>query len=145
MRALAQEFDTHGLAIFLVHDGKVFAVHAVDILGDQDGARLAAVTEGIAGGLEGEGALWAMAHVALKVVDDQLFVVVEVPHHDGGFDDLDGAGHGVGAADSEKATGDTATRRIAWIGAREGIERIGGGAIGRHRDGLLEDHAGDGG
>lgn len=144
MGALAQLLDTHGLAVLLVHDGKVLSIHAVDILGDEDGARLATVTEGIAGGIEGEGAVSAVADVALKVVDHQLLVIVEVAHHDGRLDNLDSAGHIVGAADSEEATGKTATRRIAWIGARRG-KRIRDGAIGRHRDGLLEDHARDGG
>jgi hypothetical protein len=83
--------------------------------------------------------------VVLEAVDDQLFIVVEVSHHDGGLDDLDGARHSVGAAYSEEPPGDAATRGIAWIGAREGIERSGVGAFGRHGDGLSECHARDGG
>lgn len=144
MGALAQELDPHGLAVLLVHNRKVFAVHAIEILGDIDGTALATLAEGIIVGLEGEGALGAVAHVVLKAVDDQLFVVVEVAHHDGGLDDVDGSGHGVGAAYSEETPSEAATRWIAWIGARGGIVRSGVGAIGRHRDGLLEDHARNG-
>jgi hypothetical protein len=145
MRTLAQHLDPHRLVVFLVHNREVFSVHAVEVLGDIDGAVLTPLTEGIVGRLEGKGALSAVAHMALKVVDDQLFVVVEVAHHDGRLDDLDGGRHGVGAADSEEASSEAATRSIACIVARRGNERIGGGASGRHRDGLLEDHARDGG
>lgn len=135
---LAQGLDSHRLAVFLVHDREVFSIDAVDVIGDDLGAALATLTEGITAGLEGEGAGSAVAHMALEFVDDQLFVVVEVAHHDGGLDDLDGAGHCVGAADSEEPPSEAATRR-------RGRAKRSGGAIGRHRDGLLEDHARDGG
>jgi hypothetical protein len=137
---LAQELDSHRLAVFLVHDRKVFSIHAVEVLGHDNGAALATLTKGVTAGLEGEGTRSAVAHMALEFVDDQLFVVVEVAHHDGGLHDLDGAGHSVRAADSEEPSREAAT------GGRGGIERIGGiGAIGRHRGGLLEDHAKAGG
>jgi hypothetical protein len=141
---LVQELDPHRLVVLLVHNREVFSVHAVEIFGDIGGAVLATLTEGIVGRLESEGALSAVARMALKVIDNQLFVVVEVAHHDGGLDDLDGGRHSVGAADSEEASSEAATRGIACIVAREGSKRIGGGAIGRQRDGLLEDHARDG-
>lgn len=145
IRTLAQELDSHRLVILPVHNREVFSIHAVEVLGDIDGAVLATLTEGIGGRLESQGALSAVAHMALKVVDNQLLVVVEVAHHDGRLDDLDGGRHGVGAADSEDASSEAATRWIACIVARDGSKRVGGGAIGRHRDGLLEDHAKDGG
>jgi hypothetical protein len=145
MRTLAQELDSHRLLVLLVHNREVFSIHAVEVLGNIDGAVLATLTEGVGARLEGQGALSAVAHMAIKVVDNQLFVVVEVAHHNGRLDDLDGARHGVGAADSEEASSEAATRRIACIVAGDGSKRIGGGAIGRHRDGFLEDHARDGG
>lgn len=145
MRALAQKLDSRGFAVLLVYNREVFPIHAVEILGDIDGTVLATLTKGISVGLEGEGALGAVAHVALEAVDNKLLVVVEVSHHDGGLDDLDGPRHSVGAAYSEEPPSNAATRRIAWIGAREGIERGGVGAFGRHGDGLSMCHARDGG
>lgn len=145
VRALTQKLDPHGLAVLLVHNREVFAIHAVEILGDIDGTVLATLAEGIGVGLEGEGALGTVAHVVLEAVDNQLFVVVEVSHHDWWLDDLDGARHSAGAAYSEEPPSDAATRGIAWIGAREGIERGGVGAFGRHGDGLSMCHARDSG
>lgn len=127
-----------------VNDRVGLAVLAVQILGDVDGVLVAATAERAPPvvGLDGVGALCAVAGVALKGLHHEVFVGVELPHHHDGLGAVYGGGHGVGAPTTEDGRKCPAREESLSKGRGEGeggtsrVER--GGPVGRQRDGVRE-------
>lgn len=92
------QLNPHGLAAFLVHDGVELPLLAVQVSCHVDGSQTASLAEVILVFFESGGALGAAGSVTLEFVEDELLVVVNITHDEGTWNDLNGSGHGVGAA-----------------------------------------------
>lgn len=92
------QLDPHGVAAFLVHDGEELPLLAVQVSCHVDGSQTASLAEVIPALFESGGALGAAGSVTLELVEDELLVVVNITHDEGTWNDLNGSGHGVGAA-----------------------------------------------